>query len=195
MSSVLAATPLHIKASAQAGFVGDPVFDPVATNEYIKTELVKLGWQARIPIPPMYRFLGTDVDFGSAGAIAEVQFSHYSFLLNNTVRSQLFFNTNTPLTGQPVRVVIIVTKSQMFPAANSSLYYEQAMNQLTVLSAYLFNVPIRIVGLFKERNTNVPAKLTVYSAQTSRTIVTQQECECQIISGRSPRNRSSIRII
>ena len=91
----------------------------------------------------MYQSLGTDVDFGSAGAIVEVQFSHYALLLNNTVRSQLFFNTNTSLTGQPVRVVIIVTKSQMFPAANSSLYYEQAVNQLTVLSASLFNVPLR----------------------------------------------------
>lgn len=55
----------------------------------------------------MYRFLGTDVDFGKAGAIVEVQFSPYSFLLNNTARSELFFNANTPLTGQPVRLVII----------------------------------------------------------------------------------------
>ncbi|MEG4440882.1 hypothetical protein QUB47_02440 [Microcoleus sp. AT9_B5] len=102
--------PLHIKPSAQAGALGNAVFDPVATNEYIKTELVKLGWLARIPIPKMYQSLGTDVDFGSAGAIVEVQFAHYALLLNNTVRSQLLFNTNTPLTGQPVRVVIIVTK-------------------------------------------------------------------------------------
>ena len=34
--------PLHIKASAQAGSLGAPVFDPVATNEYIKTELSNL---------------------------------------------------------------------------------------------------------------------------------------------------------
>ncbi|MEG4502844.1 hypothetical protein QUA81_05830 [Microcoleus sp. F6_B4] len=61
--------PLHIKASRQAGCLGNAVFDPVGTNEYIKTELLKLGWLAKIQIPPMYRFLGTDVDFGSAGAI------------------------------------------------------------------------------------------------------------------------------
>lgn len=158
ISSVLAAMPLHIKPSGQSGVLGNPVFDPVATNEYIKTELVKLGWLARIPIPPMYQFLGTDVDFGSAGAIVEVQFSHYSSLLNNTVRSQFFYNTKTPLTGQPVSVVIIVTKSQMFPAALSSLSYEQAVNQLTLLAAHLFNVPLRIVGLFNQRNTTVPAK-------------------------------------
>lgn len=186
--------PLHVKASAQAAILGNAVFDPVATNEYIKGELVRLGWQARIPIPAMYRFLGTDVDFGKTGAIVEVQFSHYSFLLNNTVRSELLFNANTPLTGQPIRLVIIVTKSQIFPAANSSLYYEQAVNQLTVLSDYVFNVPLRVVGLFEQRNTNVPAKWTVYSAQTSRTIVTQQECQCQLIAGVSPRSRWLLRV-
>ncbi|MEG3867422.1 hypothetical protein QUB36_07845 [Microcoleus sp. AT8-B1] len=187
--------PLHIKASGQAGFLGNAVFDPVATNEYIKTELVKLGWQAGIKIPKMYRVLGKEVDLGSNGAIVEVQLSHYSFLLNNTVRSQVFFNTNTPLTGQPIRVVIIVTKSQIIPAANSTLYYEPTVNQLTVLSAYLFKMPLRIVGLFKQMNTTVPAILTDYSAPRSRTIVTQQECECQIISGRSRRSPSSIRIM
>lgn len=194
INSILAAMPLHVKASSQAGIQGNPVFDPVGTNQYIKAELVKLGWKANIPILKPYRFLGTDVDLGKAGIIIEVQFSHYSFLLNNTIRSELFFKAQTPLTGMPTQLVIIIAKSQMFPAANSSLYYEQAVNQLNVLAGYVVNVPIRVVGLFEGRNTIVPAKWTVYNAQTSRTILTQEELQCQIISGRSTDGRCVLHI-
>jgi hypothetical protein len=61
--------PLHIKASDQAGIQGNPIFDPVGTNEYIKAALMKFGWLANIPIPVEYSFLGTDIDFGKAGVI------------------------------------------------------------------------------------------------------------------------------
>lgn len=187
--------PLYVKASFQAGIQGNAVFDPVGTNEYIKAELVKLGWKANIPIPTQYRFLGKDIDFGKAGAIIEVQFSHYAFLLNNTIRSELLFNTQLPLTGIPTQLLIIIAKSQMFPAANSTLYYEQAINQLNLLAGYVFNVPIRVVGLFELRNANVPAKWTVYNDQTSRTILTQEERQCQIIAGRFPRSQCGLRIL
>lgn len=45
----------------------------------------------------------------------------------------------------------------MFPASNSTLYYEQAVNQLTALIKYqVFDVPIRLIGLFEQQNTIVP---------------------------------------
>ena len=187
--------PLHVKASSQAGIEGNAVFDPVGTNEYIKAELVKLGWQTNIPIPTQYRFLGKDIDFGKASAIIEVQFSHYAFLLNNSIRSELLFNTQLSLTGIPMQVLIIIAKSQMFPAANSSLYYEQAVNQLNLLAGYVFKVPIRVVGLFELKNTTVPAKWTIYNAKTSRAILTQEERQCQIISGRFSNSQCQIHIL
>ncbi|WP_017716967.1 hypothetical protein [Kamptonema formosum] len=76
IESVLTAMPLHLKASRQAGIEGNPVFDPVGTNQYIKAALVKIGWQSNLPIPAPYRFLGTDIDLGKSGVLVEVQFSH-----------------------------------------------------------------------------------------------------------------------
>lgn len=194
INRVLTAIPLHVKDSSQAGIEGNAVFDPVGTNEYIKAELVKIGWQANIPIPTQYRILGKDIDFGKAGAIIEVQFSHYAYLFNNTIRSELLFNTQLSVTGIPMKILIIIAKSQMFPSANSSLYYEQAINQLN-LAGYLFKVPIRVVGLFELKNTTVPAKWTIYKDKTSRTILSTEERQCQIIAGRFPRGQCGLRIL
>ena len=73
--------PLHIKASDQAGIQGNPIFDPVGTNEYVKTALIQYNWQSNLPIPVAYSFLGKEVDFGKAGIIIEIQFSNYPYLL------------------------------------------------------------------------------------------------------------------
>ncbi|MEP0875545.1 hypothetical protein NDA00_06790 [Funiculus sociatus GB2-M2] len=186
--------PLHLKASGQAGIEGNPIFDPVGTNEYIKSALVKLGW-SKILIPAEYDFLGKDIDFGKTGAIVEVQFSHYAFLPNNTLRSELFFKAGTHFVGQPTKAVVIVTKSQMFPASNSSLYYEQAVNQLTALAQNkVFDVPIRLVGLFEAKNENIPVKWTVYEKPTSRKIVAQGYRQCLINSGLSARRRCVLQL-
>ncbi len=90
-----------------------------------------LGWLVNIPIPVDYSFLGTDIDFGKAGVIVESQFSNYPFLLNNTLRSELFFKAGTIFAGHPTQLVILITKALMYPASNSTLYYEQAVRQLT----------------------------------------------------------------
>ncbi|MCP6763197.1 MAG: restriction endonuclease [Fischerella sp. CENA71] len=188
--------PLHIKASDQAGIQGNPIFDPVGTNEYIKAALVKLEWKANIPIPEAYKFLGTDIDFGKAGVIVESQFSNYPFLLNNTLRSELFFKAGTIFAGYPTQLVILITKALMFPASNSTLYYEQAVRQLTALTDHhVFDVPIRLVGLFEQQNATVPAIWTVYSsARYSRTIQTRITRQCQIISGRLASSRCLLRL-
>jgi hypothetical protein len=187
--------PLHVKGSGQAGIEGNIVFDPVGTNEYIKAALAKLGW-SKIRIPAEYEFLGKDVDFGKAGAIVEVQFSHYAFLPNNTLRSELFFKAGTQFAGHSTNVVVIVTKAQMFPASNSSLYYEQAVKQLTALAQNkVFDVPIRLVGLFEPKNQIVSVKWTVYEKPTSRTIVTQENRQCHIKSVLPARSRYILQLV
>lgn len=149
LHEVLRQMPLHLKGSDQAGIQGNAIFDPVGTNEYISTTLIARQWQAKIALPPELRLWGTDIDFGKEGAIAEVQFSNYPFLLNNVVRSELFFRSRTLFAGAPAGVVFIVTKSGMFPASQSTLYYEQARGQLSALSIHnIFSVPIRLLGLF-----------------------------------------------
>jgi hypothetical protein len=171
LRSVLEAMPLHMKASDQAGKQGQPIFDPVGTNEAIKAALAPHGW-ARIPIPAEFNFLGIDIDFGKGGVIAEAQFSNYPFLLNNTIRSELFFKSKIPLLGVPAKLAVIITKAHMFPASNSTLYYEQAVHQLTSLAKYkVFDVPIGLVGLFAERTGINPGVWTGYSAtRYSRTV-------------------------
>jgi hypothetical protein len=146
--SALAKMPLHLKSSDQAGKQGSLIFDVVGTNAYIKACLTPLGWQAT-RIEPEYEFLGVDVDFAKSGVILEVQFSNYPFLLNNLLRSELFFREKVRFDGAPMSAVIIVVKARMFPSSNSTLYYEQALKQLNGLAEYkLFSVPVRLVGLF-----------------------------------------------
>ena len=149
LHELLLQMPLHLKASDQAGIQGNAIFDPVGTNAYITTNLAQGGWHPKLAIPADLRVWGTDVDFGMRGAVAEVQFSNYPFLLNNVVRSELFYRLQTTFDGVAVGVVFIVTKAGMFPASQSTLYYEQAVAQLSSLSAHnIFTVPVRLVGLF-----------------------------------------------
>ena len=163
LAGVLETMHLHLKASDQAGIQGTPIFDPVGTNEYIKTQLVGLGWKASIPIPEDYSFLGTDVDFGKGGLLVEAQFSNYPFLLNNTIRSELFFKAGIELGGHRTGAAVIITKAQMFPASNSTLYYEQAVKQLTALAKNgVFDVPIRLVGLFEGTEREIEVCFTDY---------------------------------
>ncbi len=159
--------------------------------------MVKFAWKANIPIPSEYKFLGTDIDFGKAGVIVESQFSNYPFLLNNTLRSELFFKAGIIFAEQPTQLVVLITKAGMFPASNSTLYYEQAVKQLTALTEYkVFDVPIRLVGLFEAKNTTIPVIWTVYSStRYSRKVQTRETRQCQIIPGKSARNRCILRLL
>ncbi|WP_213361028.1 hypothetical protein [Brachymonas denitrificans] len=188
LEQVLLNMPLHLKASDQDGKQGSPIFDPVGTNEYIAAALTPLGWGGGIPIPPAFSFLGTDIDFGKNGLLAEIQFSNYPFLLNNTIRSQLFFNAGTVFHGAPTGLVVIVTKAGMFPSSNSTLYYEQAVNQLNALAQNgVFTVPIRLVGLF-ESVGQVNATWTDYAAaRYSRTVAARYQRAVTITQGRAGR--------
>lgn len=173
--------PLHLKVSGQLRIQGRPIFDPVGSNEYIKKILTEsdVRWRANLLIPKEYDFWGTDVDCCNEGMLLEAQFSHYSFLSNNLLRSELFFKSKTLLTGHPVGVVIIVTKAHMFPASNSTLYYEQAVNQLASLAKNrVFDVPIRLVGLFQQTGVSVPIKMTDYSRGRSRKVASRLDYYC-----------------
>lgn len=194
LSQVLKDMPLYLKASDQAGIQGKPIFDPVGTNEYIKRELSARGWHTNIPIPDQFNFLGTAVDYGKSGVLVEAQFSNYPFLLNNTIRSEFFYKAGIPLGGDPKKVVVIITKAHMFPASNSTLYFEQAYNQLTELSHYnVFDVPIRLVGLSERRNEVTNAIFTKYeNPRYSRTVVSREEVSCRISRGRTARSRCDI---
>ncbi|MGB7521820.1 MAG: BglII/BstYI family type II restriction endonuclease [Spirulinaceae cyanobacterium] len=195
--AILSGMSLHIKASDQAGIQGNLIFDPVGTNQCIKNNLVNKGWQANIPIPSEYRFLGKDIDFGKAGIIIESQFSHYSFLLNHTLGSELFFKAGTAFAGKATKLVVLIAKAKMFPASNSTLYYEQAVQQLTALAEYrVFDVPIRLIGLFEQQNTTIDVIWTKYSStRYSRKVQTRKNLQCQISPGKLTHSRCQLHII
>jgi hypothetical protein len=49
---------------------------------------------------------------------------------------------------KPIKGLIVVTKSGVFPASNSTLYYEQAVAQINGVTKFgTFEIPIRLVGL------------------------------------------------
>jgi hypothetical protein len=172
---VLTAMPLYLKGSLQSGMTGQPIFDPIGTNAYIKTHLTLHGWMSKLPLPGQFQFLGTDVDYAKTGAIAEVQFSNYPFLLNNLLRSELFFKAQTIFDQNPTNILFYIVKSKMFPASQSTLTYEQAESQLTTLAQHgVFDIPIRLIGLFEGLNQRFPVQFVEYSSRTSRTVSGQR---------------------
>ena len=183
LERVLEQMPLHLKASDQAGMQGSRIFDVVGTNHYIKNALTRpeLAWGANIQIPPEYRFLGTDVDFCKSGLLVEAQFSNYPFLLNNILRSERFFQSKTVLCGHEVGAIVLITKGHMFPASNSTLYYEQAASQLTSLAKIkVFTMPVRLVGLSERTGVPLRIKITDYMNPRSRQVVAQLDYDCTI---------------
>lgn len=196
MSSALEAVTLHLKGSDQGGIIGTPIWDAVGTNAAIKQELVARGWYPNVPIPVQDAFLGKDVDFLKSGVVVEVQFSNYPFLLNNLLRCELFFKGGINLAGTRIEAGIIIAKSKMFAASNSTLYYEQAVNQLTALAQNnVFDVPLRLVGLFESYGSSVPVVWTKYSAaRYSRTVSTRRTTTAHIQKGQKATSRAIITI-
>jgi hypothetical protein len=148
LEAVLKSLPAFFQASDQKGKAGSPIFDPKATNAHLCAESQRRGWRV-IPVPEVLRPFGDEWDAGKASTLAEWQFSNYPFLWNNVIRTEAVFRGKVQLSGlQPIAALVVVTKSGIFPASNSTLYYEQAIAQLsTVMSFNTFSVPIRVVGL------------------------------------------------
>lgn len=185
LSSVISAMPLHLKESDQEGKVGSLIFDPVGTNAYFKRELSELGWVWGTPIHDRFQFLGKDVDFCKTGLLLEVQFSNYPFLLNNLLRSELFFKARSTIAVTPalLKAVVIITKAGMFPSSNSTLYYEQAERQLDALAVEkVFTAPLRLVGLFAPANQVIDAVKTSYSSRRySRTMAGNSQLKVKLL--------------
>lgn len=192
----LVGVTLHLKPSDQARKTGAPIWDAVGNNAAIKSELVARGWRPNIPILPPYNFLGTDVDFVKSGVLIEVQFSNYPFLLNNLLRCELFFKGKVALDGAHIKAAVIITKAKMFDASNSTLYYEQAVNQLAALAnASVFDVPLRLVGLFESPGARVPVVWTTYSAaRYSRTVGARCTTTARIQPGARATSRAVITV-
>lgn len=196
VANALSSLPLHLKDSDQAGRQGSLIFDPVGTNFAIKHYLQGLGWAANVPVPGKFSFLGTDVDFVRDGVLIEVQFSNYPFLLNNAVRAELLYKSREHMAGGPIEALVVIAKAHMFPASNSTLYYEQAIRQLTELSRNeVLEIPIRVVGLFSPVGTVEVHHTGYHAARYSRTVVTQDKKSVQITRGRGANSRSSLRFI
>ena len=194
LESILRPAPLFLKASDQDGLNGSLIFDPVGTNEHLHTELTAKKWHANLPIPSEFDFLGKDIDFFKNGVLVEVQFSNYPFLLNNVVRSELFSKASARFAGQKVDAVVIVTKAKMFPASQSTLYFEQAVKQVEALARRnVFDVPMRIVGLFEQIGQVAEARWTEYAASRySRTVVRRVSRKCNIAAAQSTRGRCTL---
>ncbi len=188
LEAALQAMPLYVKDSGQEGKLGGLVFDPIAANAYLKNALAPKGWTTDPPIPGPYDPMGLGVDFAKVGIVGETQFAHYGLLLNNILRCEFFSKARVALADQPADVLVVITKAAMFPAANSSLYYEQAAGQCGLLEkVQAFDIPTRLVGLFAPTKVLVPAIHTTYGGRTSRTIGQQTQIRCTLSPGAKAR--------
>jgi hypothetical protein len=181
LDAVVSAMTLQLQPSDQARMNRTPIFDPKATNLYLTNETTKLGWN-KIPVPGTLTEFGLDWDAGKNETLGEFQFSNYPFLWNNIIRTEGVFRSNIALQNmRGVKVIVIITKSGMFPASNSTLYYEQAKAQVSAAVGFnAFTVPIRLVGLVLSPNTQqaevdwneYPARYGRQANQTTRKTMT-----------------------
>jgi len=143
---------IFLKNSDQKGKKETLIFDPIGTNNSLKELLESKNWECNLKIPNNYNSLGKDIDFYKNNTLVEVQFSNYPFLLNNIIRSELFYKNSTIL-NKTIEGLIVVTKVHAFPSSNSTLYYEQAKKQLDLLTKNnLFTIPTRLIGLTCDEN-------------------------------------------
>lgn len=178
LHEVISSMTLQLQPSDQAGKSRSPIFDPKATNLYLAEATKDLGWN-KIPVPGDLTEFGIDWDAGKNETLGEFQFSNYPFLWNNIIRTEGVFRSRTPLQHMDgVKAIVIVTKSGIFPASNSTLYYEQAKAQVSAAVGFnAFTVPIRLIGLVLLRKTyevdvdwNIyPARYGRKASQTTRT--------------------------
>jgi len=181
ISDIISNMPLYLQPSQQSGIVGNAIFDPKATNNYLTTNTHQRSWRT-IHVPPQLQMFGKHWDSGKNGTLAEWQFSNYPFLWNNIIRTEAVISSNTNLNNNVLpKGLIIVTKSGMIPSSNSTLYYEQARAQISsVISLNVFKLPIRLIGLVIPTTLNeIDAVWTKYPNSYSRV-------------GRSITNRFSI---
>lgn len=192
LEEVLSELALHLKASDQDGIQGSPVFNPKGTNAAIKSSLAEArGWTPNPPIPDAFSFLGTDVDFARNGLLVESQFSNYPFFLNNLLRSELFYRNAVEISGCAIRALIMITKDRMFPASNSTLYYQQGVEQTRNLTKFdLISIPVRVVGLKVPPDVPMGAVYSEYrAARYARAVVRSTPITVTLASPRSANGR------
>lgn len=198
IEEALTRMPLPIKDSDQAGKQGQLIFDPKGANEAIKVALKKCGWQSPIPLPVGWQTLGLAVDFGKEGVLVEAQFSNYPFLLNNVMRANVLFNETIPLPPMgPAKTLIVISKAKLFPSANSTLYYEQALEHLKFLDkGKSLQLPTRLIGLTAKRGQVIPAIYTHYhTPRYSRRVVTQEVVKVLVGNHNRVREREPIILV
>lgn len=181
--------PLYLKGSLQKNKSGHLIFDPVATNAYLERVLGSSGWISGPSVPPAVRFLGSDVDFAKNGIMLEAQFSNYPFFLNNVIRSDIFKRAGIKLGHKTVKALVLLTKTGRLPASNSTLYYEQSVEQANGLSKFnMFGIPMRVTNLSVDPGHEVPSVQTIYPDRTSRTIKEQINGLCLVERGSKSTN-------
>jgi len=159
LNEIVTEMPLYLQGSLQAGRIGSAVFDPKATNLHLKAKL-------RQEVGGPSQSQETSRRLVTTGTAARVK-----RLLSGSSRT-IVHKTRLKLPEMsPIKGLIIVTKSGLFPAAQSSLYFEQAEAQLASATALgIFTIPIRLVGLtIKSQVDEYEAVWTEYADRTSRT--------------------------
>lgn len=100
-------------------------------------------------------------------------------------RSALLAKSGVDIRGHRVKAVVIITKAHLFPASNSTLYYEQAVNQMREFTKHgVFDVPTRVAGLFEETGIPRPAIWTEYPGRYSRSPKASRRVTCILRPGR-----------
>ncbi len=174
MESILASLVPQLQPHGEAGLEGEPNFDPKATNRELTNAAEEFGWR-KVAVPRELAEFGTDWDVGKGGTLAEFQFSHYAFLWNNIIRTEIAYRAGWRTAGAtPLRALLHISKSALLPSSKSSLYFEQAVQQVeSAAKVDAFTIPIRLIGLTVPDGESFPVDWNTYPGRTSRTRLTR----------------------
>lgn len=149
-----------------------------------------------MPIPASHRHVGLHIDVGRPGVAVEIQFSNYPFLVDNVFRAERLFRGGVAVGGAPIRALVIVAKGHVFPASQSTLYYESAVRQVTdFVDLKLITMPVRLVGLSEAIGATVGSDWNVYSGRTSRTQTATTRRQARLDPGARGTSRARIVLV
>lgn len=153
------------KLSKEKTMMGQMLYSPVALNAAIKAQLVPLGWiNRRVECvysseyyTEEYRKTVTenvgfrDMDFVKESLGVEIQFGKYSFMVYNVAaKMTIFRNLGFIDTG----IEVVPVKHFALQMSSGVSYFEQFTWDLEQRGVSNIDVPVLILGIDSETNTN-----------------------------------------
>ena len=171
VQAVLEQSDYFVKLCFQKNRDNELIFDPIATNAHLKTELKGRSWDSDVGFSRTNYGSGIGVDLYRNGVVAEIQFSHYTALDADLNRMERLYRGRLQLEGnRAVNAGILITVTKDWPTSQSVSHYDQAVQRAAPL---IENIPFVVFGI-EPPHLGEQIVLCSYPAPRSREIISQK---------------------